>query len=339
MKAREAGLLLAVGLLLVLPLAFRAPAASAGVTGTPAPRVASVDIYIVDVGNLDQSAGSYEADFYLSFAWNGTWYGPDGNQSEALPQNFAILNGEVAKLETVTSDANINGTGENYISYRVYATLYSPMNFARYPLDHQTLSIEVEDNNYDNASMEYVSDGQSQLDPAAHVPGWLLDPGSEKMVVTSDPYKTSFGYPGSPPNSESFYSDATFSFAVHRPFADSAMNVLLPLGVLVALAMVTFKIKPDSFDIRLEVGVISIFTAVAFLLALNSGLPAQDYLTVADQLMIVAFAILIYAVAMAMIIHRYAGSSIPRWAERLNSASFWVAPLVALVAVLILFTS
>lgn len=117
------------------------------------------------------------------------------------------------------------------------------------------------------------------------------------------------------------------------------MTVLLPLAVLVALAMITFKIKDESFDSRLEVGVISVFTAVAFLLALSSGIPAQDFLTVADQLMVVAFAIQIYVIGLTMVLHAYGESGTPDWARRLNAASFYVVPAIALVAVLILFTA
>lgn len=202
MTGGKARLLLSiVVVLLLLHLSgSRAPGASAASlsSANQSPRSVLVDIYVVSVGNLDQQAGSYEADFYLSFAWNGTWYGPGGNQSVAMPQNFALLNGQVSQLELVSSDTNITGTNENYLSYRVYATLYSPMNFARYPLDHQTLTIEVENNDYDNASLAFVADGQSQLSPDAHVPGWILDPGSSKMTVSNEVYRTNFGFPGSP---------------------------------------------------------------------------------------------------------------------------------------------
>jgi hypothetical protein len=185
----------------------------------------------------------------------------------------------------------------------------------------------------------FVSDGQSQLSPQAHVPGWILDPGSAGLAVSNQLYRTSFGYPGSPAGSQSYYSEAVFSFTVHRPFAATAMNILLPLGVLVALAMVTFRIREESFDIRLEVGVVSVFTAVAFLLALNSGIPAQDYLTVADELMVVGFLILIYAIALTMVLHAYGASGVPGWARRLNSVSFFAVPVVALLAVLVLFAT
>jgi hypothetical protein len=341
MKRRRRGFLLAAAVaLLVAPLVWlHVPAsyAASPASGDQAARGVLVDVYVVNVGSIDQAAGSYEADFYLSFAWNGTWSGAGDNQSVGLPQNFAILNGQVSGLELVSSDQNINGTGENYLSYRVYATLYSPMNFARYPLDHQTLTIDVESNDYDNSSLVFVSDGQSQLSPEAQVPGWILDPGSAGMTVSNQLYKTSFGYPGSPSDSRSYYSEAVFSFSVHRPFAATAMDILLPLGVLVALAMVTFRIREESFDIRLEVGVISVFTAVAFLLALNSAIPAQDYLTVADELMIVGFLMLIYAIGLTMVLHAYGASGVPAWARRLNTASFFVLPVVALLAVLVLF--
>ncbi len=337
---RASVVVLSLAILLVCPLVFsslpRAQAATVAPSPDPAPRTVLVDIYVVDVGDVSQQDGSYEADFYLSFAWNGTWYGAGGNQSSALPQNFAILNGQISQLELVSSDDNINGTSENYLSYRVYATLFSPMNFARYPLDHQTLSIMVEDNDYENSSLVFLADQKSQLDQGVQIPGWILDPGSVNMVVTNDVYKTTFGYPGISPTTDSYYSEAVFSMQVHRPFADVTLNVLLPLAVLVALAMASFRIKPESFEARLEVGVISIFTAVAFLLALNSTLPAQDYVTLADQLLMVAFAVLIYAIAIAILLHSYAESGIPRWAERLDRVSFYAVPLAALLSFLIL---
>jgi hypothetical protein len=342
-EARRVGrrslFLLAVAIfLLVGPVVLSVSHRASAAAPSQAPTRVLVDIYVVNVGSVNEQSGSYEADFYLSFAWNGTWTG-SGNQSSALPENFAILNGQISSQELVSADRNINGTNENYLSYRVYATLFSPMDFTRYPLDHQTLSIEVENNDYDNSSLVFVADPQSQLSQDAKVPGWILDQGSVQMSVINDAYKTSFGYPGVPANSESFYSEAVFSVGVHRPSATVGVNILLPLGVLVALAMVTFKIKMESFEARLEVGLISIFTAVAFLLALNSAIPAQDYITLAEKLLIVAFAMLIYALALTIVLHSYGSSGAPRWAERLNSLSFVAVPLIALLAVLILLVT
>jgi hypothetical protein len=55
--------------------------------------------------------------------------------------------------------------------------------------------------------------------------------------------------------------------------------------------------------------------------------------------MIVAFAILIYAIALAMVIRHHGETGIPAWASRLDSTGFRAAPVVAIIAVLVLFTA
>ncbi|MDG6967490.1 MAG: hypothetical protein JRN23_07215 [Nitrososphaerota archaeon] len=327
--------LLLLSLVAVLVLMLPREGHAATPAATPPTKVL-VDIYVVNVGSIDQQKGSSPVDFYLSFAWNGSWYGPGGNSSSpALPQDFALMDGTVNQLQLISSQGDINGTGENYLSFRVGATLFDQMNFVRFPLDSQRLSIQIESNDFTNASLVYVPDTESQIGQNVSIPGWIVDGGSG-LSVENQLYRTSFGYPGLPPAYAAYYSEAIFTINIHRPVQTAALTLVVPLVVLVALATISFRIRMDSFGPRLQLGVVSIFTAVAFLLNMNNSVPVQGYFTLGDDTLLVAFGVLIYSICVTVVLHYYDPSSPPGWAKALNRSSFVGVPLAAVLLTLLI---
>jgi hypothetical protein len=80
------------------------------------------------------------------------------------------------------------------------------------------------------------------------------------------------------------------------------------------------------------VGVISVFAAVAFLVNLETNIPA-GYFTLADEIMVIAFAALMYSIAMTVWFHRYVHQNLPSFTTKIDRASFVAVPLVVLALV------
>jgi len=305
----------------------------------PLPKQVTVDFYVISIGNLNEAEGTFAADFYLSFAWSGNWSLNSNNLSiPALPEDFEFMNGEADQLTQITAEQNISGSGYNYLSYRVSGTFFDTLNFARYPLDTQKLTIEIENSNFTVATLEFVPSAESTIDPDANISGWILNHESAQEYVTSHYYNTSFAYPANGPGSENqTYSRAIFSITVHRPVKSAALELLTPIIVLTLLAMLSIKIRSERLESSTAIIVASIFTSVAFLLNFNSSVPAIGYFTLADDIMVVLFGVLLYALSIRIILHNYEPNP-PNSITAIYRASFYAIPIaVAIASILLLF--
>lgn len=311
---------------LISPIALQR---SSGASTTS--RQVTVDVYVINIGDVNQQAGSYNIDMYLSFSWSGNWSASGNNASEpAFPSHFDLANGEINSMTLIDAEQNVSGTGYNYLEYRIQAIVYSPFNFQRYPLDKQRIFVNIEDSYYGNDSLVYVSDSHSMIDSSVHVPGWIIQSGSVQLSVSTHVYNSTFGYPGASQGTQYAYSQATFSFSMARPETTSVLDLGLPMVVLVGLSMISFRIKIEAFDSRLMVGVLNIFAAVAFLISIDSSLPA-GFFTLADEFMVVAFAVSMYSIGLTVWFHRFDPERLPSFVNRLDKASFMCMPIVALV--------
>jgi hypothetical protein len=314
---------------------------------TDSPRAVAVDIYVINIGDVDQATGSYGIDMYLSFAWNGTWSAAtidsnadnnNGTSASAFPIHFEFTNGVISNETLIEAVANINDSGYNYLSYRVQATFSNPFDFQKFPLDQQILSINIEDALYDNNTLVYVSDNQSMFDPGVQVAGWVVLKNTEHLSITNHVYDSSFGYPGAPQNTQSAYSHVEFSIIIARPLSTAVLTLALPIIVLVTLAMLSFKLTLNSsvaFDKRIDIGVLSLFAAVGFLLALDSGLPAGSF-TLADDIMVLAFAILLYSNILTVSCHKFDPKNPPKFIKDIDRVSFIATPVIVIVLVTLL---
>jgi len=310
----------------------RVYAASENSSTPPLPKRVTIDVYVISIGNLNEAYGTFSASFYLSFAWQGNWSLSSNNSSEPLPESFEFMNGVVDQLTQIASEQNISGSGYNYLSYRVSGTFFDTFNFARFPLDTQKLTIEIENNNYTVSTLVFVPSSQSTIDPNANISGWVINHETAQEYVTSHYYNSSFAYPAAGPGSQNqTFSRAIFSLTVSRPFISAILELVTPIIVLTLLAMLSIKIRSERLESSTAIIVASIFTSVAFLLNFNSSVPAIGYFTLADDIMIVLFAVLLYALSIRIVLHNYEPNP-PKSIAVIYRASFYAIPVAVIVA-------
>lgn len=345
---------------LVLPLF--SPLASANASS---PRKVAVGLYVNDIANYDQSTGTFSADFYLWFRWQGNWTIGDVNStvaasiqsaslnpsdnlpslaSSAAPVHFELMNGQPINIVLISAQPNYNDSGYNFLEYRVLATMHDPVVLKNYPLDVQRLSIEMEDNFYSNTSLVYVPDVGSVIDPAitapGGIPGWDYDAGSFNVTVISHFYNTSFGYqvvPGG--NTTSFYSRFIASIDMRRPFVNSVSTLLLPVAIILAMTIVSFFIDLEKFEERLALLVTAVVSAVLLQVSIAQNTPVADTITLADKTMAIVYAVLLYALAIVVIQKIMMKGSHPRVMPWINRITLVVVPLAATLAIGLLFFS
>jgi hypothetical protein len=293
-------------------------------------RIVTTGAYVLNVGGFDVASGSFTADFYLWFSWRGDWSG-SALSTSGLPERFELMNGQVNKMTLVESDRNVSGAGDNYLLYRIQASMSGPVNLQGYPFDRHNLTIEAEDQVYIANQLQYQVDNQSRIDPLVSIQGWDIQPSAAKASVSSHQYETTFGYPGE--NSTETYSRFVFSMPIQRPLLSSAIKTFIPIVVILLIAFVSFLVKPEDFGPRLSLNVTTILTAVAYHLTLSSSIPPVGFLTLADRLMLSVYVVLVYALVITVGLAAISDERRLQTVKKLNRISGTAAPIVAAILI------
>jgi hypothetical protein len=310
--------LLAVTLAFVacLPLVPGRSAVAAQSAPPPEAREVRVGIYLLHVGRLDTSDGTYNMDFFLIVRC------PDRPCPDLSPD---LLNGHAAVFDPYEDEPH-------YKVWRIEALLWEPMHLREYPFDRHTLSVVLEDRHLTADQLVFVPDLEhTMLDPEVDVAGWQLVPGFSATVA--ERYLKPF---------EQTYSQYTFAIEVRRPLLAAIMQGLIPPLVIVWLAFCAFLLSPDKWTERLGVHTSAVIASVLYHLSLNEAIPPTAYLTFADGFMILNHAWLGVTLASTLVMMRLwdreqvqAVHSLDYWSSRLIPVG-WVL-LQAVIALLIAY--
>lgn len=349
-------------LLLAIPMTAVTPAAAAPSSG---PRQVEVGIYLNDVGEFQLATGTFTADFYMWMRWEGNWTAGNDNstvsqliiqaqasptgsisalQGYAFPSHFEFENGDEVTPTLIAAQPHYNGTDYNLLEYRVLGTFHNQVHLENYPLDKQTLSIEMEDSFYANTSLVYVPDAGSAIDPAliasGVIPGFTFIGNSFQTSVVNHLYDTTFGYqviPGG--NTTSSYSRYVASFSVQRPFSTSVTTLFLPISMIVALAVVSFFVDAEKFEERLALLVTSLLATVVLQVTFSTSIPSTGQFTLADRTMVVVYGVLLSAMAITVAQKALQQSGHSRTVVWLDRIALTVLPVGAGLLVVWMVTS
>ncbi|MBM3132979.1 MAG: hypothetical protein FJZ95_08120 [Chloroflexi bacterium] len=264
------------------------------------PARVKVGVYVLNVGKLDTSTGSFTIDFYLSLS----------SDRPVELGKFEFSNGRATSI-----DKSVDDPTEKF--YRIQATLADSLNLSRYPFDHHKLTIEIEDKEQTSRSLVYeVSQADSGLDPAVNVSGWDLD-GWEAKVDEHyyAPYDTSF-------------SRYVFSIEIHRSVTAAILKTLLPALTIVAVGLLSLVLSPDKIVPRLTLNTGSLTGAVLFHLNMTSSLPPMGYLTFGDRFMLFNYLGLAMTLVSTLIALYYVDRKRTDEANRVHNLALIIVPLV-----------
>ncbi len=240
----------------------------------------AVGITLVGLYNVNEKAGTWNADFYLREVWMPA--------SEFTPQT-EIVN-EVSR-QAQQFDTTSLREGRCVRSRRIHSTLQNPYNLRTFPFDHQRLTLQLSDSQFPIEQTTYSArPATMEIDEAARdqLSSWKLE-GDLAYVHASRAFKGEEGAPS--------YDYATFSLPVRRHITFHLTKFFLPLLVIVIVAFSTFWIDADDLSSRVGLGVTCLLTAIAFQTAEAGSLPEVEYLTLADR----AYASCYVALALAIL--------------------------------------
>ena len=128
-----------------------------------------------------------------------------------------------------------------------------------------------------------------------------------------------------------------FNFVMHaqRQIMYYVVRIFIPLGLLIAVSWVSFFLR--DFSKRVDVSAGNLLAFIAFNFTLGSDLPRLGYLTLLDQLLVIAFVFAAVMVIYNVIMRRLERTGLPEHLERFDSRLLWIYPLLYLVCLWLLF--
>ncbi|MHC4829360.1 MAG: TAXI family TRAP transporter solute-binding subunit [Planctomycetota bacterium] len=284
-------------------------------------------IFFVDISNLDLKNGTYIADFYVWFSWQGEQLtvGDEGFR-------FELMNGSIDAID----DATVERLGPwTYLSHRIRATLHGDFPLHSYPFDDQSLTIEFESPNLLAAELEFVPDNRNpfghkleerSLDEGLTISDWRVA-GVEHRAATKV-YKTDFGSPYEKASKERGFSRYVFEIKLARVLMPYVVKFCVPLIVIVLMSFSVFFINPKEFEVQAGIVIIALLSCVAFHLSQADALPEVGYLVTADKFFLLSYVVIFLTLVEVVAENYYFHRGDLVRAHRLDRVSRFLFPLM-----------
>jgi hypothetical protein len=242
--------------------------ANASLAAKPVP--VTVGIYLTDIYDVEMKKGTYTADFYIWFLWSG----------KVNPRNFEVVNGHLT-FKHEESSARVAGV--EYVSYRCRAVLHGSFDLSDYPWDKQTLLIQIEDEDLDTRELTYIADSKnSKVNTGLNI--GHRSTGNFRISASEFLYDTNFGHPERLEHDGARYSRIVAELPADHKGARIFVKTFLALFISVALAFLTFLIRPNDLPPRFSMGISGMFGAVASLVVISNVLDDCPFLTFAEKI-------------------------------------------------------
>jgi hypothetical protein len=126
-------------------------------------------IFVMNFHDLDIASNTYSLDFYVWFKWKGAL-----DPTENLEYNNGVDDSDTTSVASYKTPEKLPD-GRFFQALRVDSRFVQPFALAKYPLDQQTITIELEDSVYTADQMIYVADTQqSGYSRVVSIPGWEI---------------------------------------------------------------------------------------------------------------------------------------------------------------------
>ncbi len=230
-----------------------------------------VGTYVNQITGVNLRENQVNVDFYVWFRWDDDTINP--------LESFELMNGRI-ESRTPTPIRKLKDT--NYGQARVQAVLNQPWDVSRFPLDSQTIQLEIEDSDWTADRIVYVADTEnSMVDPDVGVSGYDLT--DSKVNVVEHRYRTNYGDITLPKNHESVYSRYTHSVALERPDSIYYIKTFSTIFISSVVAFLAFMVKPVDLDPRFGLGIGALFAVVASYFVIAADLPHSSGFTLSDR--------------------------------------------------------
>lgn len=263
-----------------------------------APRKAELGVYILDITEIDEPAGQFTLHVLLSTAWQDPERTFAGKEPKIFREDLALeevnthwrpmveFNRTAAPDELHHSLLRVFPDGRVEFERHLTVQIATVLDLRKLPFDTQALKLELESFQYLASEMELTLPPENlRIAAQISLPQWA--PGKLSAEVAPI-YRQVYN---------ETYSRATVTLEVKRHTQFYIWQMMVPLGIVLAMAFAVFFLPPKDLSDRMSVIIASLLTVVALSYSLHSGLPKISYLTVIDWFFVLAYVFLGLAMA------------------------------------------
>jgi hypothetical protein len=292
-----------------------------------------VGIYVNQIAAIDVKNNTFLADFYMWFRWSGE---RDPNESMELVnavEPWSFYKEAVYKDEKGQLKPDVLPDGCKFQQYHVQGRFAHAFDLSAYPLDHQEVTIRLEDSKYTSDELYYVADTtDARVDPAIQIPGWQIRSSGGEVLMHN--YATPMGDPrlsGLP------CSQYRYTLKLGRPLVGYLSKTLVPIAFVILITMLIFFVSPRYFEGRLGLAVTTLISAVALQLTTSADLPQVGYLVLIDKLYNLSYVLILFAMLESTVVVRWFDDGHEAAAKKIDRGAMVVATIGVILTMILVF--
>ena len=290
-------LLLAGFLALVLPASISADQGKKpekpSVVQPAGPEIVDVGVWPTVIYNLDVHSNTFYMTAYVWFIWRG-----DIDPSETAELINNVESWGLTKVKTYPKPITFPD-GRKYQCLRIEGRFFQPFSLKRFPLEHHTLTLSMENNTYTVDKIIYRLDQKnSGIDPGINIPGWSVKSWSGLAGIHHFPTNLgdqTVGVGGSD------YGSITFKVEVTRPVNFFLWKMMLPVLIVLIANWTALLLHPSQLASRVAMTGTALLTTVFLEQGYSSNLPEVNYLVLMDKIYVVVYLLIIASLVQVVI--------------------------------------
>ena len=276
-----------------------------------------IEVFVIDVNKINDVDQTFLTDIFIIVKWKDPRLSKDslGRSIEHCridlgeiwnPElNLVNIGGQFQKIykEKVTVDTE----GNIRYGQRGVGSLLSPLDLEDFPFDKQILPITFVSVGYgpDEVTLNVKTEGSGIRDTLSIV-GWNIKP--ELAFETFTEIAPRFGK----------VSLVEYKITAERKSEYFIWLIMLSLSLIVLMAWSVFWIDPSQLGPQIGISTASIFTLIAFRLAISTSLPKVSFLTVMDKFILFSTLLVFFALGVTIVasnISKRGNENLARWID------------------------
>jgi len=295
----------------------------------------NIDLYVIDIENVDSVKQQYTTDFVTLVTW----------QDSRLQQQIAGCRFKLGdiwdphlqlfNMRRVKKDLPeiVRVSKDGFVTYvqRYYGTLSSIFNLQSFPLDKQILPIT------------FVAFGQSTDDVRLAFAEKKAGHTGKFSLVDWDIIATDYNFKPltvrlSDKKGGAVRKIAKFEFNIHveRKIEYYLWKVLVPLSIIVFMSWSIFWLRPTD-KAQIGIATTSVLASIAYLFVLGRFLPPISYLTRMDYFVYITMSQILMAFVIAVIVTASKLNNNEAFGIRVSKVCRWVFPIMYLSVIGLFF--
>lgn len=284
-------------------------------SGISTQSVYDVAIILLNISNIDISAGSYDLDFYISFYC--------AEPPCASEPKWDIMN-TMDKIEPELQGAPV--PFQEY-HYRVKAKLLGYIDYTFYPFDYLLVDLFIEDKELGSSLIAYRLSSIATDKYLFNPKGWnyTLDPNAWRTEDILYSFETEA------------YSRLNVSLLLEREWSGAFMKTLFAAIVIVLIGLLAFLMRHDESTERLALTSSTMLGIILYNLSITGNLPTIGYMTFTDKFMVVCYVTVFLALLVSVSLMVFINLGKHELAQKLHHATRWIIPSLWLISMLLVF--